>query len=100
MRGKFVSYKSAALLAMAAALGAGVPFHDEAGHEYIPAPRSQKREGRAHRNGTFTRQSARARAGHAFMRRRDSFVGMGSLRRRAWRWSRFHKATPINGGAS
>ena len=100
MRGKFVSYKSAALLAMAAALGAGVPFHDEAGHEYIPAPRSQKREGRPHRNGVFTRTGAVPRQGHAFMRRADSFVGMGSLRRRAWRWSRFHKATPINGGAS
>jgi hypothetical protein len=100
MRGKFVSYKSTALLALAAAVGAGVPFKDAMGHEYHPMPGARKREGRAHRDGTFTRTGAVPRARHAFMRRSDEFVGMGSLRRRAMRWAQFHKATPIaDGGA-
>ena len=92
---KHVAYKSAALLALAAAVGAGVPFRDEAGHEYAPCPGGTKREGRPHRNGTYTRQSRSSRRCHAFMRRTDEFVGMGSLRRRAMRWAQFHKATPI-----
>ena len=95
MRGKFVSYKSTALLALAAAVGAGVPFKDAMGHEYHPMPGARKREGRAHRDGTFTRTGAVPCARHAFMRRADEFVGMGSLRRRAMRWAQFHKASPI-----
>ena len=97
---KFVAYRSTALLALAAAVGAGVPFRDEAGHEYHPMP-GAKKPGRAHRNGTFTRGSRKSRETHAFMQAQvgNGAVGCDSLRRRAARWSRFHKATPI-GGAS
>ncbi len=68
MGGRFVPYKSTALLAMAAALGAGVPFDDAMGHEYRPCPPSRKREGRPHRDGTFTRTGAVPRRRHAFIR--------------------------------
>lgn len=69
MRGKFVSYKSTALLALAAAVGAGVPFKDAMGHEYHPMPGARKREGRAHRDGTFTRTGAVPRRRNAWIQR-------------------------------
>jgi len=95
MRGKFVSYKSTALLALAAAVGAGVPFKDAVGHEYHPMPGARKREGRPHRNGTFTRTGAVPRRGHAWLRRAKVYTPGVSLTRSAKRWARFHKATPI-----
>jgi hypothetical protein len=70
MTSKHVAYKSAALLALAAAVGAGVPFRDAAGHEYSPAPGVRKREGRPHRNGTFTRTGAVPRRRNAFIQRK------------------------------
>ena len=96
---KYVAYKSAALLALAAAVGAGVPFRDEAGHEYAPCP-GAKRPGRPHRNGTFTRTGAVPRSGHAFMRRPSAYTPGVSLTRAAKRWDRFHKATPVAGGGA
>ncbi len=69
MGAKHVSYKSAALLALAAAVSAGVPFRDEAGHEYLPCgPGPKVPPGRPHRDGTFTRTGAVPRRRHAFIR--------------------------------
>lgn len=98
MRGKFVPFKSTALLALAAAVGAGVPFKDAMGHEYHPMP-GAKKPGRAHRNGTFTRTGAVPRRGHAWLRRAEAYEPGVSLTRAAKRWSRFHKATPISGAS-
>ncbi len=87
MGSKYAAYKSAALLALAAAVGAGVPFRDEAGHEYHPMPGARKPEGRAHRSGTFTRTGAVPRERHAFIRSQQT-PGDGLARRYA-RWATF-----------
>jgi len=91
---KYVAYKSAALLALAAAVGAGVPFRDEAGREYFPAP-GIKRPGRPRRNGVFTRTGAKPRSAHRWLRRAEAYTPGVSLTRSANRWARFHKASPI-----
>ena len=100
MGGRFVPYKSTALLALAAAVGAGVPFRDEAGHEYLPCgPGPKVPPGRSHRNGTFTRTGAVPRSLHRWLRRADAHAPVGTLSRRAARWAKFHKQTPVSGGA-
>lgn len=100
MGGRFVPYKSTALLALAAAVGAGVPFKDAMGHEYLPCgPGPKVPPGRAHRDGTFTRTGAVPRRRHAFIR-------ANAAKQRAWDKilahadARLTAANATDGGAS
>ena len=66
-------------LLVALALGAAYA-RDAVGYEYVPAPRSRKREGRPHRDGTFTRTGAVPRRRNAFIQRRRAEVAAALAR--------------------